>query len=355
MVLLGNPSSEHVGSHFQAAASELGMETIFVDVRDAFAGVYLKRKVDWWLRGRRPSRLGEMTSQVVRLCREQRPDLLFTTGFGPVTAAGIEEIRGLGVKCVNYLTDDPWNPIHRAPWFMEALPRYDAVFSPRRSNMSDLVAAGCRKVEYLPFAYAPQIHFPENLSESEMRRLESDVVFAGGGDADRVPYIGALRNAGFRIALYGGYWDRFSDTRGLSRGLADPGEIRKAMGAAKVGLCLVRRRNRDGHSMRSFEVPACGTCALAERTAEHEEIFGRDGETVRYFDNVPEMIEIAKYLVANEGPRKRLAAAARARLADGGHTYEDRLRLVLQSAGVRGIFKLPAGEMGTSSSGQRFL
>src|SRR5580658_3356725 len=118
LVLMGNPSVEHVGSHFREAAVELGVETVFVDTRAAFEGFYLKRKVDWWLRGRRPSRLGEATAQLVRLCREQRPDVLFTTGFSPVTRAGIDEIRSLGVKCFNYLTDDPWNPVHRAAWFM---------------------------------------------------------------------------------------------------------------------------------------------------------------------------------------------------------------------------------------------
>ena len=335
LVLLGNPCVEHVGSHFREAASELRVETVFVDVRTAFGGSYVRRKVDWWLRGRRPSRLGDMTSQLVRLCREQRPDLLFTVGIGPITGAGIDEIRSLGVECANYLTDDPWNPAHRAPWFMEALPRYDAVFSPRRSNIPDLVAAGCRKVEYLPFAYAPHLHFPEAVGEEERLRLKSDIVFAGGCDRDRVPYIGALRKAGFRIALYGGYWDRFSETQGLSRGLADPGEIRKAMGAAKVGLCLVRRQNRDGHSMRTFEVPACGTCALVEWTEEHEELFGRDGEAVLYFDSVQEMIGKAQWLLSNDGERQRLAASARTLLAGGGHAYRDRLRFILKSVGVK--------------------
>src|ERR1700683_205491 len=92
-VLLGNPSIEHVGSHFQAAASEMGVDAIFVDVRTAYAGSYVRRKIGWWLRQRRPSRLSEVTAQLIQLCRQNRPDFLLTTGFAPVTDAGIDEIR----------------------------------------------------------------------------------------------------------------------------------------------------------------------------------------------------------------------------------------------------------------------
>ena len=81
LLLLGNPGIEHVGSHFRQAAAELGMETVFVDAGEAYAGSFARQKIDWWLRGHRPGKLHEMSSRVVRLCREERPDLALTTGF----------------------------------------------------------------------------------------------------------------------------------------------------------------------------------------------------------------------------------------------------------------------------------
>jgi hypothetical protein len=332
LMLIGNPDIEHVGSHFKTAASELAIETTFVDVRRASAGPALMNKVNWWLRGRRPNRLSQFSSDIVGLCQEQKPDLLLTTGFAPVTVGDLRKIGAMGIECVNFLTDDPWNRSQAAPWFMEALPHYRHVFSPRTANLDDLRSAGCRSVKYLPFAFAPHVHFPATPLEREGLQLPSDVIFAGGGDADRVPYIGALRKAGFKIALYGGYWDRFSETRGLSRGIAAIATLRKAMASAKLGLCLVRRQNRDGHCMRTFEVPAFGTCMLAERTKEHLNLFGPDDGAVAYFDTVEDMVEKAQWLIKDDSARVRLAAAGTHAVITGRHTYQDRLRFILESA-----------------------
>ncbi len=58
-------------------------------------------------------------------------------------------------------------------------------------------------------------------------------------------------------------------TRANWRGVADQDTIRSASAAARVCLCLVRRANRDGHVMRSFEAAVIGGCILAQDTADH--------------------------------------------------------------------------------------
>ena len=77
------------------------------------------------------------------------------------------------------------------------------------------------------------------------------------------------------MALYGEFWQRFPATRSLTRGQADAETVRRAILQTKVTLCMVRRANRDGHAMRTFEVPASGGCMLTEDTEEHREIFWR--------------------------------------------------------------------------------
>jgi spore maturation protein CgeB len=255
---------------------------------------------------------------------------MVATGLAPVEANALEALGALGVQRVVYLTDDPWNPRHRAGWFMEALPLYDLVFSTRRANLNDLERLGCRRVRYLPFAYAPEVHYPDPpATPDEARAFASDVVFAGGADADRVPYIQALLRSGFKVGLYGGYWERFHPTRLYSRGHADPASLRKAIGGAKVALCLVRRANRDGLAMRSFEVPAIGACMLVEDTAEHREIFGPPDRAVAYFRSLDEMVQRMRRLLDDPVERGRLASEAHRLIAEGGHTYRDRLRGML--------------------------
>ena len=158
------------------------------------------------------------------------------------------------------------------------------------------------------------------------------MAFAGGADPDRIASIGVLTRRGFRVALYGGYWQRYGETRTQGRGHADPQTLRKAIAGAKVALGLVRRANRDGHSMRTFEVAAMGGCMLAEDTDEHRQILGEDGEAAVYFRSPAEMIERLQWLLAAEDERQRLKVTIQARITSQPNTYQDRLEAMLSAA-----------------------
>jgi spore maturation protein CgeB len=82
--------------------------------------------------------------------------------------------------------------------------------------------------------------------------------------------------------------------------------------------------------MRTFEVPASGGCMLAEDTGEHRDIFGPEGESVLYFQNEPEMVAKARWLLDRPEERRRLAQAAHAKIEGGRHTYRDRLQEILR-------------------------
>src|SRR5262249_3032454 len=152
-----------------------------------------------------------------------------------------------------------------------------------------------------------------------------DVLFVGGADPDRAAFFTEFLRSGPSTALVGGYWERFEATRRSTLGLQPPPALAALTAAAKVNLCLVRRANRDGHVMRSFEIAALGGCMLAEDTTEHREIFGGDGECVAYFRTAAEAAERARTLLADPPERRRLGAAAQERVVRGGHTYRDRL------------------------------
>ncbi|HUJ10285.1 MAG TPA: glycosyltransferase [Verrucomicrobiae bacterium] len=330
LLLVGNPDPIHIGAHFLHAAETLGLQTAVCDLTEAYEGALWRNRVNWWVRGRRPTRLEAFSAKVLEACRNHRPTWLLATGIAPIEEAALREIGKMDVLRLNYLTDDPWNPAHRAPWFLRAAPHYDYIFSPRRATLGDLRRLGCMSACYLPFAYASELHFPEQASDGERIRLASDIIFAGGADRDRVPYMEALIQAGFDVALYGGYWERYPQTAPAARGLADASTLRKAVSAARVSLCLVRRANRDGNVMRSFELPAMAGCLLAEDTEEHREIFGDDGEAVAFFRTREEMVEKLRWLLAHEDARQRLREAAHRVITGGHNTYRDRLEAILQ-------------------------
>ena len=159
-----------------------------------------------------------------------------------------------------------------------------------------------------------------------------DVLFVGGADPDRVAFMTEFVRHGLSVAVAGGYWERYAAFRAHALGIKPPEIIRALTAAAKVNLCLVRRANRDGHVMRSFEIAAIGGCMLAEDTDEHREIFGPEGEAVVYFRNAREAAERTRALLSNSSERKRLAAGLHRRIVGGAHNYVDRLAAMLEIA-----------------------
>jgi spore maturation protein CgeB len=328
LLIVGVRQDGHMGSYLSSAARQLCLDYSIVDAANAHASNRSVRSAYWHLLGRRPAHLRRFSAQVHDICVAARPEVVLTTGCAPLDRSQIERLRGLGLRVINYSTDDPWNPTQRAKWFLSALSVYDEVFTARRANISDFRRCGVRAVNYLPFGYDPEIHRP--WPKHEPAGAPSDVLFIGGCDADRIPLISALVDEGLQLALFGGYWDRHSKTRGFWRGMADQDTIRAASAAARVCLCLVRRANRDGNTMRTFEAAAIGGCILAEDTPDHREIFGPHDYAVRYFRTAPELVQQTKALLVDHEARQRLSSQLRETFDRGRHTYAARLATMLQ-------------------------
>lgn len=331
VVIVGNRGESNIGDSFARSCRSCGYSFKQVESSDALSGSSFLRRLRWHALGRTPLRLEQFSGNLARLCAEARPRLLLSVGLAPVNRYALRQIGGFDCARAIYLTDDPWSPAQKASWFMSALPNYDFVFTTRCANIQDLKRVGAGEVIYLPFGWDPAICPDRCYSSDELRNYRADIVFAGGGDAERVPYIDALARAGFSIALYGTYWDRFRPTRGLTRGQLPVTELPKAIAGAAVALCLVRRLNRDGHCMRTYEIPAMNGCMLAEHTEEHRTILGPDGEAVVYFRSINEMVGKAKWLLEHRADRERLAANAKRRIRVYENTYEQRLLQIIRT------------------------
>lgn len=330
LCIVANFAPIHIGAHVRQAAESLHLDFTTFDIRPAYEGSSFFRKLNWWLRGRRPNRMAAFEKNLLEFCKQKRPRLIYGLGLIPVSGKILAGISQLGIQTSVFLTDDPWNRAHYAPWFFEALPKYDFVFTPREETLPELLQAGARSVHYLPFGFSPNVHFREkNITSEDHGRFDCDVAFAGGADADRVPYIQALVKAGLRVKVYGGYWERVPFARAIWGGHLEAPEMRKAIACAKTVLCLVRRANRDGHAMRTFEVAAMGGCMVAEDTPDHRKFLG---PAARYFTSIEEMTMAVRFLVSNEPARNEISALAHQRIFQGPHSYADRLKTLFQIA-----------------------
>jgi spore maturation protein CgeB len=326
-VIIGGAGGTNIGESLKAAALSLALDAFLIDHQSAFEGPKLFRRA-LWAAGRRPYKLRTFS----KLCFEQTlrvaAHFVIGTGTTPLTRETIDALRQRGVYTINVSTDDPWNPAHRARWFLDALPSYDLILTPRHANISDFLELGCRDVRYLPFGYDDTLF--KRPAFCSVREADPMVLFVGGADMDRAAFFRDLRASGCRLTLAGSYWERFPDLSALSLGQLPPSELTTITANAAVNLCLVRRANRDGHVMRSFEIAAVGGFMVAEDTEDHRRLFGQEGECVLYFGSPEEAAQKAQWALSHPAERRKMADACHRRITTGQHTYRERLREIIE-------------------------
>lgn len=333
------PSNPLFHEALQEIGRERGYEHAFLD-----EGPYMRlliqsyfHKAAYRILGRRPLTYWAFNRALMAQTLRFKPDLILIVKGAYVSPRALQKIKEKSnAVLINYATDDPFNPKMNTPALVRSIPLYDLYVSTKRAIMQDIQRAGCPNVAYVPFAYKPSVHFPEKpQTDDERHRFASDIVFIGGCDADRAPlfrtFIEALPEV--RLALYGGRWKWHRGFGAHYRGVVTGRDFRMALGGAKIALNIVRRSNRDGHVMRSFEVPACGAFMLAERTDEHLELF-EENKDAAYFSSPEELVEKSSYYLRHDSERERIAANGHKTVTNGKHTYKERLARILKSAGL---------------------
>jgi len=318
-----------MGFHFKTAAETLGLAHDILSFERFQSSFKLFNKIAWRLLDKKLWRQNQFEDQLIHQSQIQKSKTILVLGTSPISRKTLEKLKAKDIKIINVLTDDPWSPHHSSKWLFQSLGSYDLIMNPRKSNLDQLKSISNNRVVYMPFGYNPKVHFIEStLTPEQEERYRSDVMFFGGADKDRFPYILELIRKGFSVKLYGGYWDRFPETRPLTLGIVKLSEIRKAVKASKVVLNLVRRSNRDGHVMRTFEAPAMGGCVLNELTEEHLEIIGKDNSL--FFQTPEEMAQQAKLLIQSKDLSSKFTQLNRDRILMGKNTYADRLKTILE-------------------------
>jgi hypothetical protein len=115
----------------------------------------------------------------------------------------------------------------------------------------------------------------------------------------------------------------------------------KVLNATRINLNFLRKINRDRHTSRSLEIPACQGFMLAERTDEHLQLF-TEGKEAEFFDSREELLQKVQYYLTHETERESIARAGLERCFKSGYSHRDRLKVVL--GGLEG-----AGEQGKKS------
>src|SRR5262249_6450669 len=143
IAIVGNAGGTNVGQSLWRAALAAGHRVQFFDSLCGTTGPRLLKSVCWHLADRRPLRLKRVSGAIVHACARTRPEVVIASGTAPLTASALHALRALGICCINFATDDPWNPVQRSNWHLLALPAFDLVFTPRYANIDNFRQIGC--------------------------------------------------------------------------------------------------------------------------------------------------------------------------------------------------------------------
>jgi len=306
-----------------------GVEVDRVDLRDALAVVPAPVQRALWHTA--PALLAAVVSRhLVRRVKRFRPQLALVVGGVFVTRRAVEHVRRSAASVFHFHNEDLANRRNTTAVLRQAAPAYDHFFTTKSFNVAEWRRRGVARVSYLPHAYRPNCHFPVPVTTYERARLGSPVAFVGTFEEERAAQLESVQDLGLRV--WGGEWHRLALRSPLRPAVEGRAvyceEMSRVFNASAVCLAFLRKANRDRHTSRTFEIPACGGFQLSERSDEIREFFD-EGVEIECFGDTTELRDKARFYLAHDGARRRIAEKGLARTRKSRYSFTDRLEDIL--------------------------
>ncbi len=322
-----------LGLSYLRAFRKLGYNTLCFDVTEEYEKVSRLTKNRYTNRLISPYAVWILNKKLIEMANDYKPDLIFIHKGQFIYPKTLEEIK-TGNKALLFIfnPDDPFNTNRGASskFIRNSVPLYDCYFIWSKALIPKVKHAGAKRVEYLPFASDPELHYPTELMEEDRKKYESDIVFVGNWDVEREEWLSRLD--GYNLAIWGtDYWRKRCKNKFLKScwegRTVFGGEMSKVLQCSKINLNILRLQNKEAHNMRTFEVPACGGFMLHERSHEVLEIFKED-EEIACFSTPEELREKIEYYLVHEDKRRETAERAYQKVQK--ETYLKRAQHILE-------------------------
>jgi spore maturation protein CgeB len=251
-------------------------------------------------------------------------------------------VKSLGVYTILINHDDIFSKFKnsRSRIQFECLPFYNQVFVTKEINYFELIPF-FQNVNFLPFSFYPKIHCVPKFDTKDKIKWGYDILFVGSCYKSRREVLEfCVKNLplNLRIGIFGNGWNKVSSRSPLKKYIAGKelnfDEMRKAFFYSKISFGFLCKENRDDHTQRTFEIPACGGLLFAEKTERHQNLF-IDLESAIFFDidNLSEIISKIHFLLNDYQMIERIKLNGLKRVFSLNASYEDRIKAVFNVAG----------------------
>jgi len=237
-------------------------------------------------------------------------------------------------RLISCSEDDMYAPHSHSLWYRHGLKYYDAVFTTKTYNLSELPLFGATRTVLFLDSYDQNVHRPMQLSAEETASFACDVSAIGAFEPERAESLLFLAENGVQVTIWGNGWDHWVNRH---KNLMVKNEFlfgsayAKAISASKINLNFLRKVNRDQVTSRSVEIPACEGFMLGERTERHLEFF-KEGREAEFFDSNDELLAKTRYFLGHPEERIKIARAGRNRCLNSGYSMREQLKQIIKAA-----------------------
>lgn len=281
----------------------------------------------------RGTMVNQLSRRAIETMRSLEPQVLFVFKGNYVAPAVLEEAARRKILTVNYYPDVSF--FTHGPQLPKSLPLYDHVFNAKTFGVKDMSAHGVKSVSFLAPGFDPELHRPLELRDSDKASFGCDVSFIGTWSPKKEQVLSVLAETLplVKLRIWGNQWEK-RVARNLDEAVMGLGitgdDYTRAICASSIGLCILSE-SRTGSSSgdlitaRTFQIPACGTFMLHERSDEVGDYF-EEAVEAEFFGSTDELAEkVRRYLGAPED-RARVARAALKRSLESDYSIDRRMR-----------------------------
>ncbi len=266
--------------------------------------------------------------RIILKIQEWKPELILVVGNVEVDPDILKEIKTIlnSSRIFWYLTDPL--PTQNS-LIINSVPLYDCILTFSKFQVPLIYWFGGKNVFYLPFGYDTRLHRKIIMADEEKKFYGSDVAYLGTWQPSIEHWLNELTSNDLKV--WGNQWYELKGYplimkcwQGEGVGLYD--ELAKVANSSKIIFNVVRFQNGNGHSMKTFEIPASGGFMLTNRTDEQLSFFQEDTCAV-YFSTKEELKDKLRYYLLHEAERKRICQAGYE--AAQQHSYNERAKIIL--------------------------
>lgn len=331
ILITGKKNCYSLSTSFYRAFTKLGIDIKIFDDE----GLYKKKHS--FLKNRYTHRLFwkvfslPLQKEFIKTVNYEKPDLILILKGWFFSQSVLKKIKGENpqTKLFCFNPDNPFNNWHFGisnDNIRQSIPLYDVYFIWGKFLIDQLKIMGAKRVEYLPFGYDSELHYPVKVNKEEKNIYGSDLAFIGSWDKEREWWLSHLLD--YNLIIWGNGWhkaNRKLQTKCKKKPVIGE-EFSKVCISSKIILNLIRKQNIPAHNMRTFETPACKGFVLSRRTEEVTSFF-KENEEITCFSSPQELKKKINFYSKKEELRQKIAQRAFEKVKN--YTYLERAKKIL--------------------------